>query len=327
MSWDRIVGHERVRASLSRAVDHDRPHHAYLLLGPRSVGKFTVARCLAAALACERTPRPCGLCGSCVRAAAGTHPDIFIEAPPSPGAVLPVEQITEMQRRLSFRVSGERFRSVIFEDATALTPVAQNKLLKTLEEPPPRTVIVLLALHPGQILQTVRSRCLKLVFGELPHASTAGWLVERHGAEPDAAMEAALRSGGLPGLALAHWKDGADELRVERATKMAAALAGERDAVAAVVEALERDKEAAIASLRLAQELLRDGALASLGVEDGLQHPVGPLGGRLAGWDAAALATLVDAADRALGAVRRQVAPAAVVEDFLLHLDRGALRT
>lgn len=326
IGWDGLCGHERVVASLRRAAQADRPHPAYVFFGPRGVGKSTVARTFARALLCESENRPCGGCGACVRFAAGTHPDFAVEAPPTPTGTIPVEQIAEVQRRLSFRVSTDRFRVVLFEDAASLSPVAQNKLLKTLEEPPKRTVIILLALHPGQVLQTVRSRCLKLVLGELPAPPIASWLRRFHGAGEEQSDEAALRCGGLPGQALEHLSAGVDPERKALAEKVGMALAGDAAAAMEVVQGIERDKDAALKVLRLSQELLRDAALAAAGCEVGLQHELGALSGRLAGRSPEDLATVVGAFDRAIDAVRRQVSPSGVTEDLLLHLDRGAFR-
>jgi hypothetical protein len=155
LPWSGIAGHGRVVARLRQAADEDRPHHAYLIHGPSGIGKATVARTFAQALLCEAPAgRPCGSCDACRKCAAGRHVDLTTEEPQGTSLIIGVEQVAAVQRRLGFRLAGSRHRVVIFDGAGRMNPTAQNKLLKTLEEPPENTVLLLLAVQPGQLLTT-----------------------------------------------------------------------------------------------------------------------------------------------------------------------------
>ena len=195
--WESILGHERTVSSLRRAVREERPNHAYLLLGAAGSGKRQLAEVFAQALVCESEPgtRPCGECSGCRKVAAGTHPDVWCEEPGGKSDSITSDQITELQRRLSFRRAEGRARVVLIDRAGSMNPQAQNRLLKTLEEPPPETILVLCATQPGQLLITVRSRCQKVRLGAVPATQIEHWLVESQGAAPSAAVRTLLRQG------------------------------------------------------------------------------------------------------------------------------------
>jgi DNA polymerase-3 subunit delta' len=326
--WAEIVGHERVLATLRRAADGGRPHHAYLFLGPRGVGKATVARIFARALACERPElvSPCEQCPACVRSRAGTHADLWVEVPQGAANTITVEQVAEVQRRLSFKRAEGRFRVVTFDDAWAMQPAAQNKLLKTLEEPPPATVLLLVAVHPAQLLQTVRSRCLKLLLGEVDGARILPWLRERHATTDDMASHVVAAAHGAPGraralLAATEFDDARHQLQ-----EAARALDGDREAAVSLAQSVDRDREGALELLARLQELLRDAMVSATGATVPLLHGVPPTeGGRIVARSAPDLARLGARIEVLRGALRRQVHPGGVVEDFLLHLEASSL--
>lgn len=206
-----ILGQERVLSYLKTAWRQGRLAHAYLFLGPEGVGKASVARAMAAALNCAQ-PLPeddaCGDCPSCRRLKAGTHPDFLVIAPTTEALhpQIKIEYIREFRRLTAYPPLGGGWRVALIKPAEALTAqndAAANALLKTLEEPPERNLIILAATVEGDLLPTVVSRCQKLPFAPLPSALVAGELERRRNlAPPQAALLAAL-SGGSLGRALA----------------------------------------------------------------------------------------------------------------------------
>ena len=320
--WHDIVGHQRAVASLRRAVRERRPHHSLLLLGPAGVGKMTLARLLAAGLVCEADgERPCGQCTPCQKVASGTHTDVWTEEPSGRSKTITVDQVAEIQRRLSYRRGGGDFRVVMVDDAGSMNAQSQNKLLKTLEEPPPGTVIVLCALHPGQLLVTVRSRCQKLPLGPVDPALLAGWLQSHHGADEETARVAAAASHGLPGLACTLMDAETLATRAERLEDLCAAMGGDRGAIDRIAEQVGHDRETCTEVLTLLQELVRDAMVQASGQPVPARHAdAQPLHGNLADRDARHLAGLIDRTEATRERLSRNVHPGWLMEDLLLHL-------
>ncbi len=327
-SWKGIVGHARGVAAVRRAITEQRPHHAWLLLGPAGVGKMTLASVLSRGLLCTAAAdRPCGECVGCRKVAAGTHPDVWTEVPGGKSNTITVDQVSEIQRRLGYRRSEGEFRVVLIDGAGTMNDQAQNKLLKTLEEPPPFTVLVLCALHPGQLLVTVRSRCSKLALGAADPDDVSRWLVATHGADPSLAADAAVAAHGLPGLALSLLDPEILERRREATTALVAAIGGDRAAIDAVTGEVGWDREAGAATLSLLQELLRDAMVAQAGADIPRLHPSSePLTGRLVPLSPEHLADLVDRVEVAREKLSRNVNPGGLIEDLLVHLSVGAPR-
>jgi DNA polymerase III subunit delta' len=207
MFFRQILGQERVISHLRTAREKGRLSHAYLFLGPEGVGRASTARALAAALNCL-TPQEdgdaCGTCPSCRRLAAGTNPDFVVIGPTSEShqPQIKIEQIRELSRLTNYPPLGDGWRVILIKPAEAMNEAAANALLKTLEEPPERHLLVLTAQVEADLLPTIVSRCHKLAFAPLPAALVARELVERRGqAAPLAQLLAAL-SGGSLGRAL-----------------------------------------------------------------------------------------------------------------------------
>lgn len=203
-----ILGQEWVVSHLKSALGAERLSHAYLFLGPAGVGKGATARALAAALNCAAPAADgdaCGTCPSCKRLNAGTHPDFLVISPEGSQAQIKIEQIRELRRLTGYPPLGGGWRVVLIKPAEALSALndaAANALLKTLEEPPPRHLLVLTARGEADLLPTIVSRCHKLAFAPLPTALIIRELESRRGlAAPQAALVAAL-SGGSLGRAL-----------------------------------------------------------------------------------------------------------------------------
>jgi DNA polymerase III subunit delta' len=177
---------------LKKDVGSERVAHAYLFGGAAGKLPIDVALAFGAALVCAEGG--CGTCEACQRVLNRAHPDVEVIEPA--GMQLVVDQVRDAIRAASRRpVAGAR-RVIIVEGADRMNPTAQNAFLKTLEEPPPSTTIVLLAPSPETLLETVRSRCREVTFREPPPAEVAAALVDR-GVQADRARMLARVGGGL----------------------------------------------------------------------------------------------------------------------------------
>jgi len=207
MSWSRIRGHAAVIDRLLRAARLGRLGHAYLFVGPTGIGKRTLAVELGKALLCERSPadrvEACDVCPACRLVDAGTHPDLLEAARPADELVFSVEAIRELCRQLSLSPIRGRRRVAVVDDADDFSAEAANAFLKTLEEPPPGSLLILVGTGSDRQLPTIRSRCQIMPFGPLE----ASVVAERLAAAgiTDAALIRPLVefANGSPGRALA----------------------------------------------------------------------------------------------------------------------------
>ena len=168
-----IRSQDRAVSSLRAAIVHNRVAHAYLFLGQEHAGKSTTALSFAAALNCDVAPgEGCGTCATCERIGAGNHPDVIRLERQGAQKIVPIGTIRDQViSRLGSAPHEARYRVFLFDEATALPGPAANALLKSLEEPPARTVFVLCTSAPTALLPTIRSRCQPILFS--PRARTA----------------------------------------------------------------------------------------------------------------------------------------------------------
>ena len=189
-----------------RAMIVGQPPHALLLGGPASVGKTTLALDLAAGLLCldpDPAARPCRACRSCRQIAGGNHPDLHRLAPEGPGGQVGIGQVRSLATELALLpVEGSR-RIAIVESAHRLNEDAQNAMLKTLEEPPPGTTLILCVEEEDRMLPTVRSRCARLRLGPVGTRDIELILDERGLADPPTGARLARLASGRPGIAVA----------------------------------------------------------------------------------------------------------------------------
>jgi DNA polymerase-3 subunit delta' len=211
LRFSSIIGHGPIVRLLSRAVARGTLPPTLLLAGPAGVGKWRVARTVAAAINCltpqrlERGDYPidaCGSCRACDRIARGVHVDV-VDVEPDERASIKIDVVRDVLERAAYRPFEGRRRVVLVREADTLEPQAQNALLKSLEEPPPGTVFILTTAVPGALLPTVRSRAMRLAFGRLSEPEVVRVLVDRHGYHEDDARAAAVLADGSAGQALA----------------------------------------------------------------------------------------------------------------------------
>lgn len=173
MSFNDLKNHQAIAAQLRHSLNRGRLAHAYLFTGARGAGKEDVARTLAQALNClEKEHDACGQCDSCRRIATGNHPDIYWVRPESKSRRITVDQLREFERAVNLRASNARVKVGIVVDAECMNEEASNAFLKTLEEPPAQTVIILLTAEPQRLLPTILSRCLRIGFGPVARATS-----------------------------------------------------------------------------------------------------------------------------------------------------------
>ena len=263
--WD-IVGHEWAVDMLRRAIVTQRIAHAYLLTGPTSIGKTHLARQFASALNCTGESRPCGECRACMRTRSGTHPDVTLVEPD--GARVKIDQVRDLRRDLALSPVEGRWRVCIVSDFQTATVEAANALLKTLEEPPSRVVLILTAADASLLLPTIVSRCQVIALRAVPANQVKDALVRRYELAPDTAGLLSRLSGGRVGWAVRAATDpGLVEARTQRLADLLVTLGEGRAARIATAERIAK-----LADLdevmRLWQTVWRDVLLVGAGLEN-----------------------------------------------------------
>lgn len=205
MSWRQVHGHEELIAAFGRAVMRGRLAHAYLFVGPPGVGKRHFARQLAKTLLCESRPAgrwdSCDACPACALFDAGTHPDFFAVARPDEKLEMPIDVIRELCDGLALKPARGGRKIAVLDDADDLNDESANSFLKTLEEPPPGSLLILIGTSADKQLPTIRSRCQVIPFAPLSDELVEKLLRADGEMDPAEAARLARMSGGSPGLA------------------------------------------------------------------------------------------------------------------------------
>ncbi|MFL5735657.1 MAG: DNA polymerase III subunit delta' [Chloroflexia bacterium] len=223
-----LVGHDRAVEVLRRSIRLNLLSHAYLFTGAPGVGKRPLAMAFAMTLNCLAEPAeglavpdvPCLLCSSCSRIARGDHPDVTeinlqtqaaltadTSGKTTPAKELRIDSIREMQRTVGLSPHSGRWKVFIIGDADKMNDEAANCLLKTLEEPPSQTILMLLADDPAALLPTIYSRCTHVPLRPLARDLILAQLMREWNAEPEQAALLAALSGGRLGWAVGMLRD------------------------------------------------------------------------------------------------------------------------
>ncbi|HSD10491.1 MAG TPA: AAA family ATPase [Candidatus Binatia bacterium] len=268
-----ILGQDHVVAMLRHGLERKTLHHALLFVGPEGVGKRSAAVGLAARLLCERRgAEACGACAACIQVRAGSHPDLRregffydVKRKEARDHTL-IDQVRGVQLFLGGQALGGGSKIVIFEEAQALTEDAQNALLKTLEEPPRGSVLVLVCHNASRLLPTVLSRCQRVAFAPLERATVETILRDRLHVSADDALFLSVYSEGS--VVLAADVKRLREAHVRAADLLAACAGGYADVVRAVREASLSTPRGLPLELKMVLLLLRRHLRAQAGVED-----------------------------------------------------------
>ncbi len=201
MAFREILGQERARKILQKAIKNNRLPPAYLFSGIEGIGKTTTAISLAKTLNCvSQGMDSCEGCIPCQKISTNNHPDIFILK--GEGDSIKIDEIRKGQKFLQYKPYEGKRRVWIIADSEKINLQAQNCLLKTLEEPPPNTLLILVSSKPLRLLPTILSRCQKVIFQPLPLGLISQTLKEKWGKAEEASYLLASLSGGSLGQAL-----------------------------------------------------------------------------------------------------------------------------
>lgn len=252
--------------------------HAFLFTGIEGVGKRTAAMAFAMACNCRnhdlssdisatadaddfRRTAGCGKCSSCKKILSGNHPDISLTEPSGP--FIRIAQIRELCHELSLKPYQADMRVAIIADAQSMNPEAGNALLKMLEEPPDRTVLILTAIQAGDVLPTLLSRCRHLRFNPIPRERIKNFLIEKKGVGTDDAELAASLAGGSFSRAVAVSRGSWINRRnwIVRELESITSKPGEMCRFLALAEKLSKNKDRIPDDLEIMRTWLRDAVI------------------------------------------------------------------
>ena len=194
-----IIGHTDVVRHMQTAIRTGKVSHAYILAGESGSGKRLLSSLFAMTLQCEEHgTEPCQRCASCRKALTGNHPDILYVMHEKIGSVSVDDIRGQVVNDVAIRPYESRYKIYIVDDASKMTPQAQNALLKTLEEPPEYVVLLLLAENPEALLPTILSRCVMLRLAPVSDAEMKEFLMNQlHVPDYQAEIEASFAQGNI----------------------------------------------------------------------------------------------------------------------------------
>lgn len=199
--WADLIGQERAVATLQRAVagDSHAMTHAWLFTGPPGSGRSNAAKAFAAALQCAKGG--CGECADCRTSLSGAHPDVTLVR--TEQLSIGVDEVRDLVRKASMSPMLKRWQIIVVEDADRVTERGADALLKSIEEPAPKTVWLLCAPTADDVVVTIRSRCRQIWLATPSDQAVAELLVRRDGMDADEAARAARIAQGHIGRARA----------------------------------------------------------------------------------------------------------------------------
>lgn len=176
--FENIAGHDNIKNILSNNINTKNILHSYLFIGEEGIGKKMLAKEFAKTILCtSENNKPCNICKSCVE--FNTNNNANFNLINEEGSAIKIEQIRNMQVKIAEKPINSNYKVYLINDAELMTQEAQNCLLKTLEEPPEYIVIILITSNENKVLNTIKSRCMKLYFNNLDKNSVKKVLTEK----------------------------------------------------------------------------------------------------------------------------------------------------
>ncbi len=230
MSFEKLVGNRALISRLARMVGSGRVPPSLLFCGPSGVGKLQAAMTLAKALNCSQSKTdPCGTCPACLRIDREEYADVHIARPEGAGRQLRADAVRQIVRETPFRPFEGRRRVSILIDADRMNDAAANTLLKTLEEPPPWAILILITSNAAALLPTILSRCQIYRFAPLAIEELSDLLVSDHDVDREQATTLAALSGGSLTAALSYRDEPLTDLRQEAVRLLTVVARGGRE--------------------------------------------------------------------------------------------------
>jgi DNA polymerase-3 subunit delta' len=260
MSFKDVLGHSRPITLLQRAIKNEKVMNSYLFLGNEGIGKKYVALQFAKALNCLKTEAKgadaCDHCTSCKKIDHALHPDVLLIEPE--GQMIKVDQVRQLQKELAYQPYEGKRRVCILTAADRMAPHIPNTLLKTLEEPPLHTVIILLANNSRFVLPTILSRCQPVRFNPLPISLVSRWLMHGKGLHETEAHLLASLSEGSPGKASEIQEEIRQVPREELLEDWVGLKSLSFERIGSWIESLPSQRENLLLILEVGKTLLRD---------------------------------------------------------------------
>ena len=178
MNFDEIIGNENVKNNLEITCKNNKIAHSYIFLGIEGIGKKIIAKEFARKILCLNEKKGCNTCKSCIEFEGENHPDFKIISPD--GKNIKIDQIREFQAKVYEKPVISSKKVYIINNADLMTKEAQNCLLKTLEEPPSYVVIILIVSNENKLLNTIKSRCIKITFSSLKNEELKKFLKDEN---------------------------------------------------------------------------------------------------------------------------------------------------
>lgn len=258
-----MIGHLRPLEILQSFLRTKEVPHALLFTGAEGIGKRAVAQIFAQALLCQNRStsegeaiEPCNHCLSCRKTADKNHPDFSAVEPE--GSVIKIDQIREIEERIIYRPIDGEWKIFLIDPADKMNSAAANALLKTLEEPPPHALLILITSRPFSLPETLLSRCQKITFHPLSLSQIESLLMEKRGWTTSEARLVASLTGGKLGEALSLEIETAREIEAGLYTLVSEKTLAHYDTLFDVAAHYARDAEALEKSLHYLSAWFRD---------------------------------------------------------------------
>ena len=308
MSFDNLLGNQRIKENLGRSMASGHISHFYLISGPQGSGRHTLAKLLAAAILCQGKKKPCLSCNPCRKVMEGLHPE-FITVDDPEKKTVSVELVRQARADMYVQPNESDHKIYLFPRAQDMRTEAQNALLKILEEPPKYGVFILLTDNPQRLLPTVRSRCTELSLSPLDENTLRAALGKEF---PNASAEdiqaAIARSGGFLGQAKEELAQGVQI--TPQTAEFAAAFAG-RDslAIAKLLASMEKQKRDQLIPILEEWLYLLENSLACRSCMMAVSREARDIGARRSPKD---LMAAIDALQKAIEYAQGNISPGAI---------------